>query len=45
MTSTVAISSARRIGLWKGISSTPDAMRMRLVRAAIAAAAGRIEGR
>ncbi len=36
---------SRRIGLCKGISSTPDAMRIRLVRAAIAAAAGRIEGR
>jgi hypothetical protein len=29
----------------KGIKSTPDAMRIRSVRAAIAAAAGKIEGR
>ena len=43
--STTAISSASRTGLWNGISSTPSGILMRFVRAAIAAAAGSIEGR
>jgi len=43
--STTAISSASRTGLWNGISSTPSGIRIRFVRAAIAAAAGSIEGR